>query len=72
MLSGKEIGETAYIREFAHGGMSNESVPDLWFNYMHLLKYRLIQLNNAYHQNHNEYSKIIEKPKEIIKITDGV
>lgn len=68
-LSCKQIGEEAYIREFAHGGMSSGFISDLWLDYIPLLKYRLIKLNNDYYSNHGEYSKIIHKPEKIIKMT---
>ena len=49
---GKRIGEEAYIKEFAHGGMSSGCVSDSWLDYIPLLKYRLIELNNNYYSNH--------------------
>lgn len=66
-ISGKKIGERAYIKEFAHGGMSSGHVSEVWLNLIPLLKYRLIKLNNEYYSTHDEHSKIIENPKEIIK-----
>ena len=69
LSGGKRIGEEAYIKEFAHGGMSSGSISDLWLDYMPLLKYRLIKLNNNYYLNHNEYSKVIHKPQKAIRMT---
>ena len=68
-LSRKQIGEEAYIKEFAHGGMSSGSISDLWLDYIPLLKYRLIKVNNNYYSNHGDYSKIINKPEKVIKMT---
>lgn len=68
-LSRKQIGEEAYIKEFAHGGMSSGSISDFWLDYIPLLKYRLIKLNNKYYSNRNAHSKIIHKPEKIIKMT---
>ena len=69
LSGGKRIGDESYIKEFAHGGMSSGSVSDLWLDYIPLLKYRLIQLNNKYYLNHKEYSKEIHKPEKIIRMT---
>lgn len=69
LSGGKRIGDESYIKEFAHGGMSSGSVSDLWLDYIPLLKYRLIQLNNKYYLNHKEYSKEIHKPEKIILMT---
>jgi len=69
LSGGKRIGEEAYIKEFAHGGMSSGSVSDFWLDYIPLLKYRLIKLNNIYYSNHNEYSKRIHKPEKTLKMT---
>lgn len=71
LSGGKRIGEEAYIKEFAHGGMSSGSISELWLDYIPLLKYRLIKLNNEYYSNHDEYSKIIHRPEKIIKMTRG-
>ena len=68
-ISGNKIGQRAYIKEFAHGGMSSGCVSEVWFDLIHLLKYRLIKLNNEYYLNHDELSKIIENPKELIETT---
>lgn len=67
LSGGKRIGERAYIKEFAHGGMSSGTVSEIWLDLIPLLKYRLIKLNNNYYLNHGEDSKIIEKPEKIIK-----
>ena len=76
LSGGKRIGEESYIKEFAHGGMSSGSISDLWLDYIPLLKYRLIKLNNEYYSNHDEYSKMINRPEKIIKMTrwtlDGI
>ena len=69
LSGGKRSGDEAYIKEFAHGGMSSGTVSDLWLDYISLLKYRLIQLNNDYYLNHKEYSKVIHKSEKIIKMT---
>lgn len=69
LSGGKNIGEEGYIKEFAHGGMSSGMISDLWLDYIPLLKYRLIKLNNDYYLNRKEYSKIIENPKRIIGLT---
>lgn len=68
-LSRKQIGEEAYIKQFAHGGMSSGSISDLWLDYIPLLKYRLIKLNNEHYLKHGEHSKTIHKPEKIIKMT---
>ena len=68
-ISGKKIGERAFIKEFAHGGMSSGRVSGIWLNLIPLLKYRLIKLNNDYYLNNGESSKIIKNPKEVIEIT---
>lgn len=70
-LSGEQIGEKAYIKEFAHGGMSSGTVSDFWLDYIILLKYRLIKLNNEYYLSHDEHSKVIHKPEKIIKMTNS-
>lgn len=67
LSKGKKIGEEAYIDGFAHGGMSNGMVSDIWLDLIPLLKYRLIKLNNKYYLNHGEDSKIIKSPENIIK-----
>lgn len=67
LSGGKRICERAYIKEFAHGGMSSGTVSEIWLDLIPLLKYRLIKLNNNYYLNHGEDSKIIEKPEKIIK-----
>ena len=69
LTDGKIIGEEAYIEKFAHGGMSSGTVSDFWLDYIPLLKYRLIKLNNNYYLNHNEYSKVIHKPQKTIRMT---
>ena len=69
-ISGKKIGERAYIEEFAHGGMSSGSISEVWLDLIPLLKYRLIKLNNEYYSTHEEHSKIIENPKELIKTSN--
>ena len=69
-FSGQKIGEEAYIKEFAHGGMSSGTISKLWIEYIPLLKYRLIKLNNEYYLNHQEHSKIIKNPSIIIKTTN--
>ena len=69
-ISGKKIGERAFIKEFAHGGMSSGQVSGVWLELIPLLKYRLIKLNNDYYLNHDESSKIIENPEELIKTRD--
>ena len=69
LSGGKRIGEEAYIKEFAHGGMSSGSISDLWLDYIPLLKYRLIKLNNIYYSNHQEYSKRIPRPEKILRMT---
>ena len=65
LSGGKRIGEEAYIKEFAHGGMSSGSISDLWLDYIPLLKYRLIKLNNNYYSNHKEFSKRIQPEKRL-------
>lgn len=65
-ISGKNIGERAYIREFAHGGMSSGDVSSIWVDLIPLLKYRLLKLNNDYYTKQGEYSKVIENPEEVI------
>ena len=65
LSGGKRIGEEAYIKEFAHGGMSSGSISDLWLDYIPLLKYRLIELNNNYYSNHKEFSKRIQPEKRL-------
>lgn len=70
LSGGKRIGERAYIREFAHGGMSSGTVSEIWLDLIPLLKYRLIKLNNNYYLNHGEDSKIIKSPEIIIKTTN--
>ena len=67
LSDGKRIGEEAYIRGFAHGGMSSGMVSGIWLDLIPLLKYRLIKLNNKYYLDHGESSKIIENPEKIIK-----
>lgn len=67
LSGGKKVGERAYIREFAHGGMSSGTVSGIWLDLIPLLKYRLIKLNNKYYLNHGENSKIIQNPERIIK-----
>lgn len=67
-FSRKQIGEEAYINEFARGGMSSGVISDLWLDYLPLLKYRLIELNNKYYLNHEEFSKVIQ-PEKTIKMT---
>lgn len=67
LSDGKRIGQEAYIKGFAHGGMSSGMVSEIWLDLMPLLKYRLIKLNNNYYSNHGEDSKIIENPEKIIK-----
>lgn len=69
LSGGKRIGEEAYIKEFAHGGMSSGSISDLWLDYIPLLKYRLIKVNNDYYSKHGEHSKTIHQPEKIIKMT---
>ena len=69
LSDGKRIGNEAYIKEFAHGGMSSGSISDLWLDYLPLLKYRLIQQNNNYYSNHDEYSKVIHRPEKILHMT---
>ena len=69
LSGGKRIGEGAYIKEFAHGGMSSGSISDFWLYYIPLLKYRLIELNNNYYSNHKDYSKIIHKPEKRLQMT---
>ena len=69
LSGGKKIGERAYIKEFAHGGMSSGTVSEIWLELIPLLKYRLINLNNNYYLNHGEDSKIINNPEKIIKPT---
>lgn len=69
LSGGKRIGEEAYIKEFAHGGMSSGSISDLWLDYIPLLKYRLIKLNNNYYSDHKEFSKTIHRPERILKMT---
>ena len=69
LSGGKRIGEKAYIKEFAHGGMSSGSISDFWLDYIPLLKYRLIQLNNNYYLNHKEYSKRISQPEKRLQMT---
>ena len=49
--------------------MSSGVISDLWLDYMPLLKYRLIKLNNNYYSNHKDYSKVINKPEKVIKMT---
>ena len=66
-LSGKEIGQSAFIKEFAHGGMSSGCVSGVWLELIPLLKYRLIRLNNDYYLNHGECFKIINDPEKIIE-----
>ena len=68
-LSRKQIGEEAYIKQFAHGGMSSGSISDLWLDYIPLLKYRLIKLNNDYYLKYGNHSKMIPLPEKIIKMT---
>ena len=70
LSGGKRIGERAYIREFAHGGMSSGTVSEIWLDLIPLLKYRLIRLNTNYYLNHGEDSKIIKSPEIIIKTTN--
>ena len=65
LSGGKRIGEEAYIKEFAHGGMSSGSISDLWLDYIPLLKYRLIELNNNYYSKHKEFSKRIQPEKRL-------
>lgn len=67
LSDGKRIGEEAYIKGFAHGGMSSGMVSEIWLDLIPLLKYRLIKLNNQYYLNHGEDSKIIENPENLIK-----
>ena len=69
LSAGKRIGKEAYIKEFAYGGMSSGYVSDLWLDYIPLLEYRLIQLNNDYYLKHRQYSKIIHNPEKSIKMT---
>jgi hypothetical protein len=69
-LSGKKIGEIGFVEEFAHGGMSSGSISPLWLEYIPLLQYRLLKLNNEYYLNHGEPSKIVKNPEKIIKTTD--
>ena len=68
-LSSKQIGEEAYIDDFSHGGMSSGTVSDFWLDYIPLLKYRLVKLNNEYYLSHDEHSKVIHKPEKIIRMT---
>ena len=70
LSGGKKVGERAYIREFAHGGMSSGTVSEIWLDLIPLLKYRLIKLNNNYYLNHGEDSKIIQNPEKVIKTTN--
>ena len=70
LSDGKKIGERAYIKDFAHGGMSSGTVSEIWIDLIPLLKYRLINLNNNYYLNHGEDSKIINNPKKIIQTTN--
>lgn len=69
LSDGKKVGERAYIKEFAHGGMSSGTVSEIWLDLIPLLKYRLINLNNNYYLDHGEDSKIIKNPKKVIKTT---
>lgn len=48
LSDGKKVGERAYIKEFAHRGMSSGTVSEIWLDLIPLLKYRLINLNNNY------------------------
>ena len=67
-LSGENLGESVYIEQFSHGGMSSGLVSDCWhYAFLPLLKYRLIQSNNEYYLKNNELSKIVENPKGVIK-----
>lgn len=66
---GKKIGDKAYIEGFDYGGMSGGVVSDLWLDYIPLLKYRLIKLNNKYYSSHKEFSKVIDNPEQIMKMT---
>lgn len=67
-LSGKKLGEDAYIEQFSHGGMSSGRVSEYWtYTGIPLLKYRLIQSNNEYYLKNNELSKIIENPETVIQ-----